>query len=273
MKKAVHPHPPAPRRRPSPTDILRTAYIYATLWLGVIVYILLFGPLLLLAAYTFDKRRKLARKIAKAIFPNLVRHYCWLERDPLRRDPPPPNSFDWKKIGPCIIVANHASMMDSVLLMDLPTGIGDGRVWAKGWPFKVPLLGWLMQLSGHLFVEDFNLLPDAQEFLADGTSLLVFPESSRTRTGTVGRFREGAFLLAARTGRPIIPVALHGSFECFPPGQPWIFGPPLRIQPLGILYPDPKNPKSHFDLRRQARNMIATALGEAAASNDSAAAA
>ena len=45
-------------RRPKPIDILRTLYIYATLWLGVIAYILLFGPLLLLADYTVDKRRR-----------------------------------------------------------------------------------------------------------------------------------------------------------------------------------------------------------------------
>jgi 1-acyl-sn-glycerol-3-phosphate acyltransferase len=258
----------SPLRRPKPTDILRTLYVYATLWLGVILYILLFGPFLLLADYTFDKRRLLARRISRAIFATLVRHYCWLDRDPLLIDPPPPDSFDWKSLGPCIIVANHASMMDSVLLMQLPPGIGDGRVWAKGWPFKVPLLGWLMRLSGHMFVEDFNMLPDAQDFLADGTSLLVFPESSRTRSGQVGRFREGAFLLAARTGRPIVPVALHGSFECFPPGRPWIFGPPLRIQPLGVLFPDTSNPKAHLDLRRCAREMIVTALGESAANSE-----
>ncbi|HUO07452.1 MAG TPA: lysophospholipid acyltransferase family protein [Phycisphaerae bacterium] len=259
---------PSPLRRPKPFDILRTAFIYTSLWLGVIVYLLLFGAFLLLAGCTFDRRRSLARKIARHIFTSVVRFHCWLERDPLRVDPPP---FDSDSIGPCIVVANHASMMDSVLLMQLPPGIGDGRVWAKGWPFKVPLLGSLMRLSGHMFVEDFNILPNAREFLADGTSLLVFPESSRTRTGHVGRFREGAFLLAARTGCPIVPVALHGSFECFPAGQPWIFGPRLRVQPLGVLYADPTDARSHVALRRRAREMIVAALGESAAKENLAA--
>jgi 1-acyl-sn-glycerol-3-phosphate acyltransferase len=268
MKQESRHKSPAPLRRPKPFDVLRTTYIYATLWLGVIVYLMLFGPLLLLAGCTFDRRRSLARKIARKIFTSLVRLYCWLDRDSLRVNPPPPASFDWKSIGPCIVVANHASMMDSVLLMQLPPGVGDGRVWAKGWPFKVPLLGWLMRLSGHMFVEDFNILPDAREFLADGTSLLVFPESSRTRTGQVSRFREGAFLLAARTGRPIVPVALHGSFECFPAGQSWIFSPHLRVEPLGVLHADPNDPKSHLILRRRAREMIVDALGEAAAKDN-----
>jgi 1-acyl-sn-glycerol-3-phosphate acyltransferase len=236
-------------------------YIYATLWLGLTLFIVLLGPFLLIAAYTIDRQRRTARRLARLLFPNLVRHYCWIKRLPLRIDPAP---FDWKSIGPCIVVANHGSCMDSVLLMALPPGVGDGRVWAKGWPFRVPLLGWLMRLSGHLFVEDFNILPDAQSCLADGSSLLVFPESSRTRSGKVARFREGAFLLAARTGFPIVPVAIHGSFECLPPGQPWIFSPNLRIQPLAVLYPDATDPKSHAQLRRQAHALISQALAQPA---------
>jgi 1-acyl-sn-glycerol-3-phosphate acyltransferase len=250
------------RRRPAPVDILYTTYVYALLWLAVILYLLFFGPFLLLAALTFDTKRTLARRLAYYIFPNLVRHFCFLQRDPLIIDAAP---FDWNNIGPCIIVANHGSCMDSVLLMALPKPFGHGRVWAKGWPFKVPLLGSLMRLSGHLLVEDFNILPDAQSCLSDGTSLLVFPESSRTRTGKLGRFHDGAFLLAARTGHPIVPVAIHGAHECFPPGQPWIFHPHLRVQPLTILHPDPTDPKSHLHLKRQARTLIAQALGQAPA--------
>ncbi len=244
-------------RRPTARDVVRTSYIYATLWLGVILYLLFLGPFLLAASYTIDRKRSMARRAARWIFPTLIRHYCWIRRDPLTIEPAP---FDWKSIGPCIVVANHASAMDAVLLMALPAPTGDGRVWSKGWPFRVPLLGWLMRLSGHLFVEDFNILPDAESCLAEGISLLVFPESSRTRTGKVARFREGAFLLAARTGRPIVPVALHGSRESMPAGQPWIFAPSLRIQPLGVLYPDRADPKNHALLRRQAHDMIAAAL-------------
>jgi 1-acyl-sn-glycerol-3-phosphate acyltransferase len=248
---------PLSRRRPRAIDILRTLYIYTTLLLGLLLFILLTGPMLLLAACTFDPQRRTARRLAKQLFPALIRHYCWLSRRPLQVDPAP---FDWNSLGPCIVVANHCSSMDAVLLMALPRGVGDGRVWAKGWPFRVPFLGWLMRLSGHLLVEDFNILPDAQTCLADGSSLLVFPESSRSRTGKVARFREGAFLLAARTGFPIVPVAIHGSFACFPPGQPWIYGPPLRIQPLAVLHPNRADSKTHTHLRHQAHALITHAL-------------
>jgi 1-acyl-sn-glycerol-3-phosphate acyltransferase len=247
-------------RSPQPRDVARTFYIHGTLLLALAAYVLLAGPLLLLAAATVDRRRRTARRLARAIFPPLVKHYCRLAGAPLAPQGVRPI---WREVGPCIVVANHASSLDVLLLMMLPAGVGDGRVWAKGWPFRKPLLGALMRLSGHLLVEDFNLLPDARDCLADGESLLVFPEASRSRTGRLGRFRDGAFLLAARTGRPIVPVALHGSYACFPPGQPWVYRPVLRLDVLGLLHADGPTPGAHLRLKRRAREMIATALADA----------
>ena len=168
------------------------------------------------------------------------------------------DDFNWEAVGgPCILIANHQSMLDILMMMQLPP---DARCWAKNWPFRIPLLGLLMRLCGHLLVDDFNILPNAQQAILDGSSLYVFPEGTRSRTGKVGRFRDGAFLLAMKTGRPIVPVALHGSFDCFPPGQAWIWTRQLRIQPLGILWPNAHDPKDHIRLRREARRMIISAL-------------
>lgn len=245
------------RPRPRPRDILRTLYIHSTLLLALFFFMLFLGPVLLLAGLTVDRRRTLARRCVRAVFPRMIRHYCRLAGNPLERRL---GNVDFAALGPCIIVANHSSCMDVLLLMMLPLPAGTGRVWAKDWPFKVPLLGALMRLSGHLFVNDFNILPDARDCLADGSSLLVFPESSRTRTGRVGRFREGAFLLAARTGRPIVPVAIRGTFACMPPGQGWVFHPRLSIEVLGVLRGGANDPKAHAKLRRQAHALIADAL-------------
>lgn len=254
-------HPDKIFPRPMLRDVVRTVYIYFCLWSALILYIFLAGPFLLIAVHTFDRHRKLPRKLAKLSFPNLIAHFCFLDQSPLIIS----QLAALQSIGPCIVVANHGSIMDSVLLMALPKNIGDGRIWAKNWPFRIPLLGWLMRLSGHLFVEDFNILPDARSCLIDGSSLLVFPESSRTRSGKLGRFRDGAFLLAARTGRPIVPVAIHGAFDCLPPKQPWIFFPHLRVEPLAVLHPDPTDPKTALHLRQQAHALLATALAPKAA--------
>lgn len=248
---------PHPLRAPSPRDRLRTFYIYVTMIAALLALVLLAGPPLWLLARTLDPRRRMARRVARASYVRLLRHYG-------RRFGCPPlvdnATVDFSALGPCIVVANHASAMDIVCLMQLPLGVGDGRVWAKAWPFHTPLLGRLMRLCGHLHVDDFNILPDARECLARGESLLVFPESSRSRTGGLNRFRDGAFLLAARSGLPVVPVAIHGSHGCFPPGQPWIFPPVIRLEVLGVLHAPSGDPRAHAILKRRAHEMIEAAL-------------
>jgi len=260
MKKRSH-GSTSSRRRPAPRDVVRTFYVVGLLVAALVLYVLVVGPFLLVAGVTFDRTRRIARRTAQAVYAPLLRHFCRLAGFPLKVELPV-DFPSWSEIGPCIVVANHASSTDVLMLMQLPPGIGDGRIWAKPWPFRKPLLGWLMRLSGHLRVDNFNLLPDARDFLEGGETMLVFPESSRSRTGKVSRFRDGAFLLAVRTGHPVIPVAVHGTFASFPPEQPWIFRPNLRVQVLGILYPDGNDPRSHLVLKQRAHDMIEAAMSE-----------
>jgi 1-acyl-sn-glycerol-3-phosphate acyltransferase len=249
---------------PALRDRIRTIYIDATLIGALLSIVLIAGIPLWILAHTVDRRRRTARRLTRALYGPLLRHYG------RRFGKPPvvenPAGIDWPALGPSIIVANHASAMDIVALMQLPPGIGDGRVWAKAWPFRTPLLGTLMRFCGHLHVDDFNILPDAQQCLAEGESLLVFPESSRSRTGRLNRFRDGAFLLAARTGIPVVPIAIHGTHACFPPGQPWIYPPVIRLEVLGMLRPTPGDPRAHAHLKRQAFAMIGAALAGTSAS-------
>ncbi len=113
---------------------------------------------------------------------------------------------------------------------------------------------------GHLRVDDFNLLPDARD-LRGGETMIVFPESSRSRSGRIHRFRDGRVSAGEVHGsRPVIPVAIHGSFACFPPEQPWVFPPIMRLQVLGVLYPDASDRRSHLTLKNRAHGMIQAAL-------------
>ncbi len=251
------PIPMNPPDRVTLRDCVRTLYIQMTM-VGALVFLVLgCGWFFWIAGHTFDRRRRIARRMSRGIFARLLRHYAWITGRPLELVMP---EIAWKELGPCIVVANHASSMDIVALMELPVPAGMGRVWAKGWPFKKPLLGWLMKLCGHLLVEDFNLLPDAEECLADGESLLVFPESSRSRSGKVARFRDGAFLLAVRTRRPIVVVAIRGTFACMPPGRRVIFRPVVRVEVLGVLRAGGGGEREHMELKRQAFEMIRGAL-------------
>ena len=158
---------------------------------------------------------------------------------------------------PCIVVANHQSAIDILLLFQLSP---DARCWAKDWPFKKPLLGWLMRLCGHLHVDDPNVLEHAAASIRQGVGIYVFPEGTRSRTGRLGRFHDGAFMLAVQTGVPIVPVAICGSGRCMTPGYVAIMDVPITVRPLGILYADLTVPKAQLVLKRQAHSLIAAAL-------------
>ena len=84
---------------------------------------------------------------------------------------------------------------------------------------KVPFLGAACQAAGHIFVDRSNpiaakhSMEKAADQLKHGVSVVIFPEGTRTKTGELGRFKRGAFLLALELQLPIIPITLSGSFE------------------------------------------------------------
>jgi 1-acyl-sn-glycerol-3-phosphate acyltransferase len=86
--------------------------------------------------------------------------------------------------------------------------------------FRIPVYGWLMKRFGNVPVPDITRPSDlkrmwrmTQDALDRGVSLVVFPEGSRTVTGEVGPFYDGAFRMALKLGAPITPISIVGSFE------------------------------------------------------------
>jgi 1-acyl-sn-glycerol-3-phosphate acyltransferase len=63
-----------------------------------------------------------------------------------------------------------------------------------------------------------------QDAINRGTSLIIFPEAKRTRTGHVDEFQDGGFRLAQQLGVPIVPVSLVGSFQHHRTGH-WMLWP------------------------------------------------
>jgi 1-acyl-sn-glycerol-3-phosphate acyltransferase len=167
---------------------------------------------------------------------------------------------------PCVVVANHASYIDGVVLKAfLPARFS---FVIKKEVAKVPLAGLLLKRIGSEFVDRFNRHAggmDARRLIkaADsGQSLAFFPEGTFVERPGVGKFHTGAFAIAARVGLPVVPVALRGTRHILPSGR---FLPRLGRIEIEILPPLPlgqSDAAAVLTVREQARARIVSALGE-----------
>lgn len=135
--------------------------------------------------------------------------------------------------------SNHSSMFDIwAILATLP---GSVRFVAKQELFKIPLLGSAMRAAGHVAIDRaarkkaFEAYDAAAQTIRAGvSSILVFPEGTRSRTGELLPFKNAPFGLAIAAQVPIVPVYVHHTFEILPKGA-WR----LRSRPIRLLVGEP----------------------------------
>jgi 1-acyl-sn-glycerol-3-phosphate acyltransferase len=115
---------------------------------------------------------------------------------------------------PYVVVANHESYADVFLLSCFP--------WEMKWlskdaMFKIPLMGWMMQMAGDIKLVRGNrdsaadAILQCRDRLKKRVSVMIFPEGTRSRTAEMLPFKDGAFRLAIESGAPILPIALAGT--------------------------------------------------------------
>ncbi len=132
---------------------------------------------------------------------------------------------------PYVVICNHQSLADIPLISNLPWEM---KWMAKEELFKLPVVGWMMQLSGDISVNRKNprsgaqALIKAQRILEQNCSVMIFPEGTRTLDGRVRQFTDGAFLLAIKAKVSILPLVIEGSRDCIPKNS-WKFGKPSDI--------------------------------------------
>ena len=129
--------------------------------------------------------------------------------------------LDSKK--PYIFAANHQSQYD-ILALQGYLGV-DFRWLAKKELFQVPIWGPAMRKAGYIPVDRsrgrqaLKSLNEAAQKIAAGTSVIIFPEGTRTQDGIMKEFKAGAMVLAIKSGVDIVPVAIKGTYEILPKGK------------------------------------------------------
>lgn len=148
------------------------------------------------------------------------------------------------KTGALIIAGNHLSNADPPAIGSFAGLVRDSRFVAKKELFSVPGLGWFFRRSGYIPVDrartigDFGALKEVVHALEQGQSVVMFPEGTRSKTGKPQKPKSGIGFLVYKTGAPVLPVKVEGTF-----GWPWVrkirvkFGTVIHLEKNSALEP------------------------------------
>ncbi len=118
-----------------------------------------------------------------------------------------------------VLAANHLSLLDILVLFRL---FRDFKWVSKAEIFKVPLIGWNMSMNRYIRLQRgqrdsvVRMMEQAQQTLESGSSIMMFPEGTRSKSGELQRFKTGAFELALATGVPVVPIVISGTHNALP---------------------------------------------------------
>ncbi len=163
-----------------------------------------------------------------------------------------------------VLVSNHQSQYDIFILYGW---LGVDFKWVMKQELRsVPGIGVACDRLGHIFIDRSNhaaamaTLQEAKKRIVGGTSVMFFPEGTRSRSGRLMRFKKGAFRMALDLGLPILPLTVTGTRNVLPAGTSdlmpgsarLIIHPPIPVE--GLMVSDCSR------LSNQVRDVIASAL-------------
>lgn len=116
--------------------------------------------------------------------------------------------------APFVAACNHESLADVLIVGTLPFEM---KWLSKAEIARLPFVGWMMKMAGDVTVHRSDRRSRGASYdalvawLERGSSVMMFPEGTRSRSGEMLPFRSGAFRLAIETGRPVQPLAVSGT--------------------------------------------------------------
>ncbi|MBN2617533.1 MAG: 1-acyl-sn-glycerol-3-phosphate acyltransferase [Spirochaetales bacterium] len=143
-----------------------------------------------------------------------------------------------------VIASNHQSLTDICILS--ATRLRLKWVSKKELTF-VPFLGWIMAMAKYVLLDrkdpksQIKMMKSCENYLNNNVSIAIFPEGTRSKSGELGKFRDGAALLARKCNRKILPVAMYGNNTSMPK-KGWIW---KKINNQSLYFLDPIDPADY----------------------------
>jgi len=239
-----------------------TALLHVVASWGLWILILVTCPLLFVGAFAvwlvtvpFDRRLRILHlySCAWASLYSYVFPY-WTVR--IRGRTAIPNDRAY------VLVSNHQSWLDILVLFRLYRHF---KWVSKASVFRTPFVGWNMTLNRYIPIrrgdsrDARRMLADCAATLASGSSIMMFPEGTRSLDGELREFRHGAFTLAMEQGVAVLPMVLDGTLEALPKhGLTLRNAADIVVQVLAPI--DPRGFARVEDFRDHVRAVMADAL-------------
>ena len=118
-----------------------------------------------------------------------------------------------------VMVANHQSLLDILVLFRI---FSHFKWVSKIENFRIPFVGWNMSLNRYIKLKRGDrasvarMLRECEQALAEGNSIMMFPEGTRSPDGRLRPFKTGAFAMAQSAQRPILPIVIEGTSDALP---------------------------------------------------------
>lgn len=213
----------------------------------------------LLLTFPFDKQRKVVHELSRALV------YMFVMVPPL-----------WKrkieglenieKDKPYVIVINHQSMVDVMMLYLVPMIF---RWVSKKEVHRIPFIGRFLMMHGDIAIDRKQgsksmrkVMEQGKMWLGRGVSVAMFPEGTRSKDGEIHRFKAGAFALAKDAGVAILPVIMEGSSTMIKPSLMVNWRNEFVIKVLPAISAEQVAATEQNELMEQTREIMVEALAE-----------
>lgn len=166
-----------------------------------------------------------------------------------------------------MFVSNHNSWMD-IPFLGHTIGWHNYKFVAKKELEKVPILGKAIKVAKNVLVDRSNrksqllTLKQGMKWLDDGVNLCTFPEGTRSRSGRLMPFKNGAFKMAHKAGKPVVPVSICGAGKVMPSYWMFPFRPSYNVCKVVAHAPIESEGKTEEELAEAVRDAIISGLPE-----------